>query len=68
VTALQANLSTPETRGRIMALFSVFSLITAIPAQILGGYLYNNWGPLTTFIASIPAFILGTIILTRIKG
>jgi len=67
LTALQANLSTRETRGRMMALFSVFSLITAIPAQILGGYLYNSLGQYIPFLASIPAFILATIELTRIR-
>jgi MFS family permease len=67
MTALQANLSTRETRGRMMALFSVFSLITAIPAQILGGYLYNSLGQYIPFLASIPMFILATIELTRIK-
>ena len=39
LTALQANLSPQEMRGRLMAMFSVFSLITAVPAQIVGGYL-----------------------------
>ncbi|MEM2936341.1 MAG: MFS transporter [Candidatus Bathyarchaeia archaeon] len=67
LTALQANLSSRETRGRIMALFSVFSLITAIPAQILGGYLYNSLGQYIPFLASIPVFILATIELTRIR-
>jgi MFS family permease len=67
LTALQADLSPQETRGRIMALFSVFSLLPAIPAQIVGGYLYGNWGPLTPFIASTPLFALATFILTRIK-
>lgn len=67
LTALQANLSPQEMRGRLMALFSVFSLITAIPAQILGGYLYNSWGQLIPFLASIPAFISATLTLTRIR-
>ena len=65
--SLQAELSTPEMRGRVMAIFSVFSLLVTVPGQILGGYLYNNYGPLTTFVASIPAFILATLMLTRIK-
>ncbi len=67
LTALQANLTPQEMRGRIMALFSVFSLITSIPAQILGGYLYETLGPLTPFIASTPAFILATLALIRIR-
>lgn len=67
LTALQANLSPQEMRGRIMALFSVFSLITAIPAQIVGGYLYGSLGVFTPFLASIPLFAFATIILTRIK-
>jgi len=67
LTALQANLSTRETRGRIMALFSVTSLITTIPAQIFGGYLYNSLGQSTPFLASIPMFVLATIALTRVK-
>lgn len=68
LTVLQANLSTQETRGRIMALFSVFSLVTAIPSQILGGYLYSSWGYHVPFIASIPVFILASVALTRIKN
>jgi DHA1 family tetracycline resistance protein-like MFS transporter len=67
LTALQANLSPQERRGRLMALFSVFSLLPAIPAQIIGGYLYGSWGALTPFLASIPLFALATIILIRIK-
>jgi MFS family permease len=67
LTALQANLSTQETRGRIMALFSVFSLVTTIPAQIFGGYLYNNVGSSIPFLASIPMFILGAVVLVRVK-
>ncbi len=68
ITALQADLSPREMRGRLMAMFSVFSLITAIPAQLLGGYLYFGFGPLATFLASIPVFILCTLPLTRIKN
>jgi len=67
LTALQANLSTKETRGRMMAMFSVFSLITSIPSQIFGGYLYNNLGHYAPFLASIPMFVFATISLTRIK-
>jgi len=67
LTALQANLSPQEMRGRIMALFSVFSLITAIPAQIVGGHLYSTIGPLSPFIASTPIFILATLTLIRIR-
>jgi MFS family permease len=67
LTALQADQSPQEMRGRIMALFSVFSLITSIPAQILGGYLYRTLGPLSPFIASTPIFILATLALVRIR-
>jgi DHA1 family tetracycline resistance protein-like MFS transporter len=67
LTALQANLSTLETRGRIMALFSVFSLVSTIPAQIFGGYLYNNVGSSIPFLASIPMFILAAVALVRVK-
>ena len=67
LTALQADLSPREMRGRMMAMFSVLPLITAIPAQILGGYLYNSLGPLTPFLASTPAFILATLVLRRIR-
>jgi MFS family permease len=68
MTALQADVAPREVRGRLMALFSVFSLITAIPAQLLGGYLYYGFGPLAAFTASIPVFILSTLALTRIKN
>jgi DHA1 family tetracycline resistance protein-like MFS transporter len=67
LTALQANHSPQEVRGRIMALFSVFALITAIPAQIVGGYLYVTIGPLSPFIASVPIFLLATFTLVRIR-
>lgn len=67
MTSLQADLSTPEIRGRVIALFSVFPLLVTVPAQILGGYIYNYYGPLVTFVASIPAFVLATLMLTRIK-
>jgi MFS family permease len=68
LTALQANLSTQETRGRIMAIFSVFPLTAAIPAQILGGYLYESFGQQVPFLASIPIFALTTIVLAKIRG
>jgi MFS family permease len=67
LTALQANFSPQEMRGRIMAMFSVFSLITAVPAQIAGGYLFQTLGPLSPFIASTPIFVLATLILIRVK-
>ncbi len=67
LTALQANFSSQEMRGRIMAMFSVFSLITAVPAQIVGGYLFQTLGPLSPFIASTPIFALATLILIRIR-
>jgi DHA1 family tetracycline resistance protein-like MFS transporter len=67
LTALQANFSSQEMRGRIMAMFSVFSLITAVPAQIVGGYLFQTLGPLSPFIASTPIFVLATLILIRIR-
>jgi len=67
ITSLQADFSTPEIRGRVFALFSVFPLLVTVPAQILGGYIYNYYGPLVTFVASIPAFVLATLVLTRIK-
>ncbi|PIU59913.1 hypothetical protein COS86_01685, partial [Candidatus Bathyarchaeota archaeon CG07_land_8_20_14_0_80_47_9] len=67
LTALQANLSPQEIRGRIMAMFSVLSLITAVPVQIVGGYLFETLGPLSPFIASTPILALATLILVRIK-
>lgn len=67
LAALQANLSTQETRGRIMAMFSVFSLVTSIPSQIIGGYFYNNWGQHVPFLASIPMFVFAAIVLAKIE-
>ena len=67
ITSLQADFSTPEIRGRVFALFSVFPLLVTVPAQILGGYIYNYYGPLVTFVTSIPAFVLATLVLTRIE-
>jgi hypothetical protein len=49
-----------------MALFSVFSLITAVPASIFGGYLYGKLGPLASFMASVPIFLLASLTLARI--
>ncbi len=67
LTTLQADLSSQEMRGRIMGLFSVLSLIVAIPAQVAGGYLYQNVGALMPFIVSIPVFAGATLMLTQIK-
>lgn len=66
LTALQADHSPQEMRGRLMALFSVFSLITAVPASIFGGYLYGKLGPLASFMASVPIFLLASLTLARI--
>jgi MFS family permease len=67
LTALQADLTPQEMRGRIMAMFSVFTLITAVPAQIAGGYLFQNVSPLSPFIFSTPFFALATLTLLRIR-
>jgi MFS family permease len=67
LTALQADFSPQEMRGRLMAMFSVFSLITAVPAQIVGGYLFQTLGPLSPFIVSTPIFVLASLILIRVK-
>jgi MFS family permease len=67
LTALQADHSPQEMRGRLMALFSVFSLITAVPASIFGGYLYGTLGPLASFMASVPIFLLASLTLARIS-
>lgn len=67
IAALQADLTPKEARGRLMALFSFFPLVLAIPAQILGGYLYENVNPLAPFLASLPIFVLAAAILVGIK-
>jgi DHA1 family tetracycline resistance protein-like MFS transporter len=67
LTALQADYSRQEMRARLMALFSVFSLITAVPASIFGGYLYGTFGPLASYVASVPIFLLASLMLARIR-
>lgn len=67
MSTLQGNLSEKEIRGRLMALFSVMPLMAAFPAQILSGYLYANVSYLSTFMISIPFYVISIIILMRLN-
>lgn len=67
IAALQADLTPKQARGRLMALFSFFPLLTAIPAQIAGGYLYENVNPLAPFLASLPVYTLAAAVLASIR-
>ncbi len=67
MSTLQGNLSEKEIRGRLMALFSVMPLLAAFPAQILSGYLYANVSYLSTFLISIPFYVISIFILTRLN-
>jgi MFS family permease len=68
VSALQAEHSPREQRGRLYAVFNVLSLLTVIPAQMGGGYLYAVWAPSTPFLLSIPLFMGSLFILTKLSG
>jgi len=68
VSALQAEHSPREQRGRIYALFNVLSLLTAIPAQMGGGYLYVGWDPSTPFLLSVPFYIGSVFLMTKFLG
>jgi len=65
LTSLQSDLVPKYMRGRIMAMFSAIPMLLAIPAQILGGYLYSV-RPIVPFVLSIPIFAVSVFILSRI--
>ena len=66
LTSLQSDLVPRHMRARIMALFSAIPLLVSIPAQILGGYLYEIT-PVTPFLVSIPVFLLSVYVVMRIR-
>lgn len=67
IAALQADLTPKEARGRLMALFSFLPLVLAVPAQVVGGYLYENVDPLAPFAVSLPVFVFAAAILVGLK-
>ncbi len=67
MSTLQGNLSEKDIRGKLMALFSVMPLLAAFPAQIFSGYLYANVSYLSTFMLSIPFYIISILILMSLS-
>ena len=67
MNTLQGNLSEKEMRGKLMALFGVMPLLAAFPAQIFSGYLYANVSYLSTFIISIPFYVVSILILMSLS-
>ncbi len=66
LTSLQADIVPRMIRGRIMAIFSALPLLASIPAQILGGYLYDV-APVLPFLAAVPPFVASFLVLLRIR-
>jgi MFS family permease len=54
-------------RGTAMGTFNAFTGIAALPASILAGFLWQDFGPLITFGASSSLAILSAILLFIIK-
>jgi MFS family permease len=61
--ALVADLTPPEGRARIMSLMGTFVSILSTPGSYLGGYLYDNVSPESTFFASFLLNSLGTVLI-----
>lgn len=63
VQGLQGNSTSQQIRGRFMALFSAFSLLAAVPGQVISGFLYQAISPISTFVAAIPLYVISVLIL-----
>jgi len=61
--ALVADITPPEGRARIMGLMGTFVSIISTPGSYLGGYLYDNVSPESTFYTSFLLNTLGTVLL-----
>ena len=61
--ALVADLTPPEARARIMSMMGTFVSIISTPGSYIGGYLYDNVSPESTFYSSFLLNTLGTILI-----
>ena len=63
MATMQAETIPLEDRGKILAMFSILPAVVSFPSQILGGFLYSSFSPLTPFLLSIVPFGGGALIL-----
>jgi len=61
--ALVADMTPIEDRARMMGLMGTFVSLISTPGSYLGGYLYDNVSPESTFYTSFMLNILGTVFL-----
>lgn len=67
-TALVADITPVETRGRMMGLMGTVATIISTPGSWAGGYLYDNVSPASPFQISFLLNIFGTVIfITLLK-
>lgn len=67
-TALVADITPVESRGRIMGLMGTVVSIVSTPGSWAGGYLYDNVSPATPFQASFLMNMAGTaLFITLLK-
>ena len=64
--ALVADLTTPQERARVMGLMGTFVSIISTPGSYLGGYLYDNLSPQSTFYVSFLLNTLGTLLIVAL--
>jgi len=60
--ALVSDLTTPQSRGRVMGLMGSIAGVVSTPASWVGGYMYDNISPKLPFQASFIIDVLATII------
>ena len=61
-TALVADVTPPESRGRIMGMMGTVVSLVSTPGAWVGGYLYDNVSPASPFQANFLLNMLGTVI------
>jgi len=67
-TALVADITPVETRGRMMGLMGTVATIISTPGSWAGGYLYDNVSPASPFQISFLLNMFGTVIfITLLK-
>ena len=68
-TALVADITPAENRGRMMGLMGTIISIVSTPGSWAGGYLYDNVSPASPFQASFILTMIGTaIFITVLKS
>ena len=60
--ALVADVTPPQSRGKIMGMIGSITAIASTPASWVGGYMYDNISPNLPFQTSFVLDIVGTII------